>query len=185
MQKSVFVLSGYHGVGKTSIWKKVCLQLDSSDIVPIGEFARGMLEDGHLLNWANLFEESNFRNFYLAFELLLLKTSKLFWKYWLDKKKILFCDRSFLDIIAYCRTYLPPDLWEGVIEKECEELFSLNERMYTFVLRRENIDDAGWIDNLYDLLGNLGFVYETLTLKKNFENEEDVIRRISMVLKGG
>jgi len=188
----IFVISGYHGVGKTSIWKEVCSQLDSQgnmDIVPIGEFARGILQDGFLLDkWANLFNEDFFDDFYFGFEKMLLKIMKHFWLYWYQKGKILVCDRSFLDILAYCQTYLDPHLWNNFfkekIERECLELLAIKNEIFTFVLRRAGVDDEEWVENLYSFLNEYGFPYETYWLEENFENKEAIVRYILMDIEG-
>jgi len=189
--KKIFAISGYHGVGKTSLWKETYQRLTAQgyrSIVPIGEFARGILQDGFLLDkWANLFEEDFFNDFYFGFEKMLLKTMKHFWLYWYWKGKILLCDRSFLDILAYCQTYLDSHLWNNFfkekIERECLELLAIKDEIFVYVLRRVGIDDERWIKNLYAFLNEYGFAYRTYWLEENFENKEAIIQYILADIK--
>jgi len=182
----IFVISGYHGVGKTSVWSEVCtyLKSDGIDIAPIGEFARGILQDGCLLNeWPRLFDEDYFNDFYFEFELLLGKMMKHFWLYWYDKGKVLICDRSLLDVLTYCQTYLDPHLWERYFKDKMEtelllSMLALKHEMLTFVLRREGINDEKWIENFYSLLDNYDFPYKLYCLAEDFRNRKAIVQSI-------
>ncbi len=164
----IFVISGCHGVGKTSIWSEVVNQL-GLDIVPIGEFARGVLEDGFMLEtWHSVSERDP--GFYFKFEKILLRAMDLFWDYWcLKQGNILVCDRSFVDIFAYCRTYISSFETEKLM-KSFEKKYK--NIMFTFLLRRESVEDKNLVSSFYYLLEKKNFYFKNLDLPDDFDRKE-------------
>jgi thymidylate kinase len=160
----LFLLSGHHRVGKTTLWQNIKEQEKNWAYVP--QFGADLLKNFGVSrkNWQSLTEDTNE---YFFFE---KRLNELTLEAWENNKEnpITVCDRSLIDNYAYSYLYLRPQklIYFAKILKQVKQI--RNYKTYTFLIRPQ-INNFKIKDDIGDIieqgLCRLGLPYETVFLR--------------------